>query len=97
MENVLNASGAVTEASRQPLRFLNGEKGDTTLRGGTRKLILDEIITHTFFLRVDDVYPTCPLAQAVAECASILEANDILLRKFSLISEYESEKRRLAG
>jgi hypothetical protein len=95
MEKLLDSSGAVTEASRMPLRYLNGERGQTTLRGGTRKVILDEIITRTFFLRVDEVYDNCPLAKAVARSNSIIEANNILLSDFSLISEFEGEKRRL--
>ncbi len=74
MEKTIVESGAVTEASWQPVEYLHGKTGETTIRHGARKVQLEEIITHSFFLRLDEVYPSCPLANAVAQTNSIEEA-----------------------
>ena len=71
MEKTIVESGAVTGTSWQPVEYLHGKTGETTIRHGPRKVQLEEIITHSFFLRLDEVYPSCPLANAVAQTNSI--------------------------
>lgn len=95
MEQIIHDSEVITEASSQPLRYLKGERGYSTIRKGTRKVLLDPIITHSFLLQLDKVYTQSPIAQAVAQTTSIAQANQILLDQLGLISEYESEKRDL--
>jgi hypothetical protein len=95
MEQTIQKSGAITEASMQPIRYLNGERGTVYIRKGKRKVELQEIIKNTFLLRIEDIYPLCPIANAIANTTSIDEANQILLKKFNLISEYEAERNNI--
>lgn len=95
MEKVIQESKAVTEASWQPIRYWHGERGTVGIRKDKRKVQLDEIVIKTFFFRLDEIYEQCPLAKALYNTTSIVEANEILLNKYQLISEYEAEKRKV--
>jgi hypothetical protein len=68
-----------TEASAQAVRAFRGASGPTTIRGGTRTLELSPVAALTFYLDVDiAINAVGRLAQAVADAASLEEANDAL-------------------
>jgi hypothetical protein len=68
-----------TEASAQAVRAFRGASGLTTIRGGTRTLELSPVAALTFYLDVDiAINAVGRLAQAVADAASLEEANDAL-------------------
>jgi hypothetical protein len=93
MEDIIAKAGAITEASYQPLRYLRGERGMVTIRGGTRTVQLEPEIMNTYFFSVDDIFAQCPIAQAIMDCPSIELANEKLLTELKLVSEYEEERR----
>jgi hypothetical protein len=95
MEETIRSAGAITEASMQPLRYWHGERGPTTIRKGTRQVMLDEDVLNTYFFDLDQIYSKCPIAQLISTCTSIEEANERLLADMHLNSEYEREKRKL--
>jgi hypothetical protein len=95
MERIIKESGAVTEASLQPIRYLNGERGEVTIRNGNRHLLLEPEITYTYFFQPDEIYKSCPIAQKIATCSSIEQANRVLLEEMNIISEFERERRNL--
>jgi hypothetical protein len=68
-----------TEASAQAVRAFRGASGLTAIRGGTRTLELSPVAALTFYLDVDiAINAVGRLAQAVADAASLEEANDAL-------------------
>ncbi len=68
-----------TEASAQAVRAFRGASGLTTIRGGTRTLELSPVAALTFYLDVDiAINAVGRLAQAVADAASLEEANNAL-------------------
>ena len=68
-----------TEASAQAVRAFRGASGLSTIRGGTRTLELSPAAVLTFYLDVDiTISSVGGLAQAVADAASLEEANDAL-------------------
>jgi hypothetical protein len=68
-----------TEASAQAVRAFRGASGLTTIRGGTRTLELSAVAAVTFYLDVDiAINAAGRLAQAVADAASLEEANNAL-------------------
>jgi hypothetical protein len=68
-----------TEASAQAVRAFRGAFGLTTIRGGTRTLELSPVAALTFYLDVDiAINAVGRLAQAVADAASLEEANNAL-------------------
>jgi hypothetical protein len=95
MEQTIQKAGAITEASMQPIRYLNGDRGTVFIRKGLRKVELQEIVTHTFLLRLEEIYAQCPIAKALASINSIQEASNLLLERFKLISEYEAERKNI--
>jgi hypothetical protein len=97
MKEVIEESKVVTEASNQPLLYLAGKKGESTIRNGKRAVFLDEIVTHTYFMRIENIYEFCPIAKKISETTSIEQANDILLNEMNIISEYEQQKRECLG
>jgi hypothetical protein len=70
-----------TEASAQAVRAFRGASGSATIRGGTRELELTSVAAVTFYLDVDTtVEVTGRLARAVADAASLEQANGALAR-----------------
>jgi hypothetical protein len=68
-----------TEASAQAVRAFRGASGKATIRGGARTLELNPAAALTFYLDVDiTINAAGRLAQAVADAASLEEANDAL-------------------
>jgi hypothetical protein len=68
-----------TEASAQAVRAFRGAVGISKIRGGTRSVELSATAATTFYLDVDiTINAAGRLAQAVAETASLEEANDAL-------------------
>jgi hypothetical protein len=85
-----------TEASAQAVRAFRGASGPTTIRGGMRTLQLSAVAALTFYLDVDiTINAVGRLAQAVADAASLEEANDAL-HELGVSSELDYE-RNAAG
>ena len=95
LEKVLDKSGAITEASRQPLKVWHGQIGEGSIRNGQRMVKLHPILTRTFFLRAENIFENSPIAQTIKDTTSIIEANNLLLNNLQIVSEYEMEKRNL--
>jgi len=88
-----------TEASAQAVRAFRGASGLSTIRGGTRTLELSPAAVLTFYLDVDiTISSVGGLAQAVADAASLEEANDALnALGVSTELDYEREAAGAAG
>ena len=68
-----------TEASAQPLRAFQGERGETSIRSGRRHLRLSSAAALTVYFDVPAaVGSAARLAAAVREARSLEEANDVL-------------------
>jgi hypothetical protein len=68
-----------TEASALAVRACRGATGTATIRGGTRSVQLSPAAACTFYLDVPIAIAACGrLAEAVAPCASLEEANEAL-------------------
>lgn len=68
-----------TEASAQAVRAFRGAAGTSTIREGRRTVELSPVAGMTFYLDVDiTINAAGRLAQAVAECNSLEEANEAL-------------------
>ena len=68
-----------TEASAQAVRAFRGAAGTAAIRGGTRELELSVTASSTFYFDVSVAFRECGvLARAVAEAATLEEANDAL-------------------
>jgi len=92
---VLEAAVAevITEASALPIRALRGERGEIAIRGGRRSVHLTP--AAPLFVFFDPVRAidggAVPLAAAVAQAASLEEANDTL-RALGVRSELDWER-----
>jgi len=78
---VLEAATAevITEASALPIRALRGERGEVEIRGGRRRVWLTPAAALTIFFDPGlAVASAARLARAVADAASLEEANAIL-------------------
>ncbi|HEY4828241.1 MAG TPA: DUF1152 domain-containing protein [Solirubrobacteraceae bacterium] len=85
-----------TEASAQAVRAFRGASGPATIRGGTRTLELSAVAAVTFYLDVDiTINAAGRLAQAVADTASLEEANDAM-HELGVRTELDYE-RQAAG
>ena len=68
-----------TEASAQPLRAFQGERGETSIRSGRRHLRLSSAVALTVYFDVPAAIGSAArLAAAVREARSLEEANDVL-------------------
>src|SRR3954466_9651369 len=86
-----------TEASAQAVRGFRGFAGPTSIRGGRRSLTLMPAVALTVYYDVTIAYEaTAPLARAVADAASLGEANEIL-RSLGVRSELDWEIDAAAG
>jgi hypothetical protein len=86
-----------TEASAQAVRAFRGARGPVTIRGGARTFELDSLAAITFYLDVEVAYRTAGrLASAVAEAASLEQANDALGR-LGVRTELDLERDAWAG
>ena len=94
LKSILEQGDVITEASRQPLHFFHGNRGESAIRGGKRHVSLNPAIMATYFFKLPELLSYCPLAQALLDNTSLLDANALLLDEFRLISEYEFEKRQ---
>jgi hypothetical protein len=96
LEEILAESGAVTEASAQPLLYRRGQRGWSPIRGGERQVFLTEVVLNTFFLPLRPTYEHNAVAQLIADTASIVEGSTRLVVR-GIPSEYESERLRFEG
>lgn len=78
----------VTEASRQPLRAWQGEHGATTIRRSRRHVELNLLLTVTFLFDARGILPECPLAWAIRDTTSVLEADARIREDFRINTEY---------
>lgn len=89
-----------TEASRLPVECAEGAMGERFIRSGTRKVELTPLSTMTLYFSPSVVYETVSKsARAVADCASIDEANEAL-HNIGLHTELDLElekQARLSG
>jgi hypothetical protein len=70
-----------TEASAQAVRAFRGASGTASIRGGARTLELTTTAAVTFYIDVDVTLGTTGrLARAVADAASLEQANEALSR-----------------
>jgi hypothetical protein len=81
-----------TEASLQAVRCFRGARGETTIRGGLRRVVLSPIAAVTFFFDVEAAVSSASrLARAVRPAKSLEEANDIL-NGLGVTTELDSER-----
>jgi hypothetical protein len=86
-----------TEASAQAVRGFRGVAGPTAIRGGRRSLELMPAVALTVYYDATIAYEaTAPLARAVADAASLDEANEVL-RGLGVRSELDWETDAAAG
>lgn len=80
-----------TEASAQAVRAFRGGSGLARIRGGTRELELSSVAALTFYFDVEVTFQVNGrLARAVADAASLEEANEEL-RRLGVRSELDLE------
>jgi hypothetical protein len=86
-----------TEASAQAVRAFRGATGAARIRGGARSVELTTIAAVTFYLDVDCMLlATGRLARAVANAASLEEANDAL-GQLGVRTELDLEREAARG
>lgn len=92
LEMVISKVG--TEASRIPVECAKGAIGETTIRGGTRKVILSPMSTLTFYFSPRVVYEEVSKpARIVSGSKSLDEANEAL-HSIGLFTELDLERKR---
>ncbi len=92
LEMVISKVG--TEASRIPVECAKGAIGETTIRGGTRKVILSPMSTLTFYFSPRVVYEEVSRpARVVSGSKSLDEANEAL-HSIGLFTELDLERKR---
>lgn len=92
LEMVISKVG--TEASRIPVECAKGAIGETTIRGGTRKVVLSPVSTLTFYLSPGVVYKEVSKpARVVSGSKSLDEANEAL-HSIGLVTELDLERNR---
>lgn len=92
LEMVISKVG--TEASRIPIECAKGAIGETTIRGGTRKVILSPMSTLTFYFSPRVVYEEVSKpARVVSGSKSLDEANEAL-HSIGLFTELDLERKR---
>lgn len=91
LETLKNASKViVSEASILPVLAAEGRRGTMYIREGTRKVELDILSTITFYLDAKTLYESSPLARAISNTESLIEANKIL-NDLGLFTELDFE------
>ncbi|OLS12728.1 MAG: hypothetical protein RBG13Loki_3650 [Promethearchaeota archaeon CR_4] len=88
LKEVLNDDKHVTEASRQPLRALAGEIGQTRIRNGHRRVDINLLLTITFLFDARKIFPLCPIAYEIRDAESITEVDRRIRTKFGIGTEY---------
>ncbi len=88
LKEILSDEKHVTEASRQPLRALAGELGQTRIRNGHRKLELNLLLTLTFLFDARNILAFCPIALAIRNLKSIAEVDHQIRSQFGITTEY---------
>ncbi len=88
LKEILADEKCVTEASRQPLRAIAGEFGQTRIRNGHRKLELNLLLTLTFLFDARKILPNCPIAHAIRDLKSIIEVDRRIRTQFGVGTEY---------
>lgn len=92
LEMVISKVG--TEASRIPVECARGAIGETTIRGGTRKVVLSPVSTLTFYLSPGVVFEKVSKpARVVSGSKSLDEANEAL-HSIGLVTELDLERNR---
>jgi hypothetical protein len=95
LEMVISKVG--TEASRIPVECAKGAIGETTIRGGMRRVILSPISTLTFYLSPRVVYERVSKpARVVSGSKSLDEANEAL-HSIGLFTELDLERKKYKG
>ena len=79
-----------SEASSLPILAAEGKFGEVSIREGTRKVYLSILSTITFYVDAEKLYSLSPLAQAVKNTKSLLEAK-VELNKMGLFTELDFE------
>jgi len=86
-----------TEASLEAVRCFRGASGETTIRGGLRRVIRTPVAAVTFFFDVEVALASASrLARAVGPARSLEEANDIL-NELGVTTELDSERAAFAS
>ncbi len=88
LKEILSDDKHVTEASRQPLRALAGEIGQTRIRNGHRKLELNLLLTMTFLFDARKILPACPIANGIRNLKTITEVDHRIRTEFGIGTEY---------
>ncbi len=88
LQEILSDDKHVTEASRQPLRALVGELGETRIRNGHRKLELNLLLTLTFLFNARQILSSCPIANEIRNLKSISEVDRRIRTQFGIGTEY---------
>ncbi len=96
VKTIIESNNIITEASFQPLLASEGKSGITTIRNGSRKVLLHPSMCATYIFDLKNIFPHCPIANLIVDSGSIEEANHLILKSMNIISEYEFEKRRNA-
>ncbi len=88
LKEILSDNKHVTEASRQPLRALAGELGQTWIRNGHRTLELNLLLTLTFLFDARKILPSCPIANEIRNLKSIADVDRQIRAQFGITTEY---------
>jgi len=88
LKEILSDEKYVTEASRQPLRALAGEMGQTRIRNGHRHVELNLLLTITFLFEARKIFPLCPIAYEIRDAGSIVEVDRCIRNHFHINTEY---------
>ncbi len=83
--------GLISETSSLILKAFNGAFGELHIRGGTRRVMVNPLMTIAWFIDINRVSHLFPLAQAVIDSSSIEEANE-MLKKFKIVTELDIDK-----
>jgi hypothetical protein len=92
LEMVISKVG--TEASRIPVECAKGAVGETTIRGGTRKVILSPMSTLTFYFSPRVVYEKISKPARVVSCSKSLDEANEALHTIGLFTELDLERKR---
>jgi hypothetical protein len=96
VKRIIESNNIITEASMQPILVSEGRFGINLIRNGSRKVLLHLAMCATYIFKLDYVFPHCPIANVILDSVSIEDANNRILKKMNIITEYEFEKRKHA-
>ena len=94
VKRIIVENNITTEASMQPILVADGKFGYNPIRNGSRRVFLDNALCATYIFDLKNVFSFCPIANLILESDSIEQANNQILEKMNITTEFEFEKRK---